>query len=181
MKGFLVALGSLFLAACGDQKPLAVVDHVDLQRYTGTWYEIARLPQWFQRGCYDSKAEYHLMDDGRLAVTNTCLKQRGGDARAEGVARVVDHRTNARLKVRFHNWFSNLLPRLTEGDYWIIDLGGNYETAMVGAPNRKYLWILARTPQLPDDEYRALVDKAAGLGFPVKDLLRNRDLRPHSQ
>ena len=173
-------LGGLLLlataAAAGQPSTLPVVSQVDLTRYTGTWYEIARLPHFFQDGCINSRAEYRLNEDGTLAVINRCERRDKPAKRAEGVARVVDADTNARLKVRFFNWFSNLFPWLTEGDYWIIHLDDNYQVAMVGAPDREYLWILSRTPTLDPDDTAALVDKARELGFPVSELVYNRAL-----
>lgn len=174
----LLIVAALILSACGGEpKPLPVVDQVELQRYTGTWYEIARLPHWFQRGCRDSSATYRLNDDGTLKVVNRCRRE-DSTSQAEGVARVVDENSNAKLKVRFDNWFSNLFPTIAEGNYWIIHLSEDYDVAMVGEPERKYFWILARQPSLPDERYQALVDKARRLGFPVEELKRNRDLIP---
>ena len=163
-------------AIAGDEAPLPVVEDVQLQRYTGTWYEIARLPHFFQDGCINSRAEYRLNEDGTLAVVNRCERQDKPAKRAEGVARVVDKDTNARLKVRFFNWFSNLFPWLTEGDYWIIHLDEEYQVAMVGAPDREYLWILSRTPTLAPERVAKLEQKAKQLGFPVSELVYNREL-----
>ena len=173
-----VLLLTLLLAACGgEHEPLPVVDRVDLQRYTGTWHEIARLPQWFQRGCYNSTATYSLNDDGSLKVVNRCQRE-DGTSSAEGVAKVAKGSNNAKLKVRFKNWFSNLFPTIARGDYWILHLDDDYEVVMIGEPEREYLWIHARTPTLKDEHYRKLVDKAARLGFPVENLKRNRNLVP---
>lgn len=169
---------TLLLAACGGKpEPLPVADSVDLQRYAGTWHEIARLPHWFQRGCYNSTAHYSLNEDGTVKVVNRCQRE-DGDSQAEGTARVVDESTNAKLKVRFDNWFSRLFPTIAEGNYWIIHLSGDYQVAMIGEPERKYFWMLARQPTLPDAQYQRLLDKAEGLGFPVHELKRNRDLVP---
>ncbi len=169
----------LLIAGCGgDPEPLPVVDEVDLERYTGTWREIARLPQWFQRGCYNATAEYRLNDDGSLKVINRCDKVDEKPSRAEGRARVVEGSNNARLKVRFDNWFSNLFPTIAEGNYWIIHLSEDYDVVMIGEPTRDYLWILARESELPDARYEKLVAKAEGLGFPVDELKRNRNLVP---
>ena len=169
----------VLLAACGgDDRPLATVEQVALQRYTGTWHEIARLPQWFQRGCYNSTATYSLNDDGSVKVINRCQREGEAASVAEGEARVVPGSHNAKLKVRFDNWFSRLLPKVTEGNYWIIALDKDYRTVVVGEPGRDYLWILAREPRLPDDQYRALVGVAEEKGFPVEELQRNRDLVP---
>lgn len=177
MRAFTIALTLLMVACGGEPEPLPVVERVDLQRYTGTWHEIARLPQWFQRGCYNSTASYSLRDDGTLKVVNRC-ERKDGESEAQGTARVVDEATNARLKVRFDNWFSRLLPTIAEGNYWIIHLSDDYDVVMIGEPKREYLWILARQPTLSDERYRRLVDKAQRLGFPVGELKRNRDLVP---
>ena len=174
-----IVLISGVLAACGgDNKPLATVDQVDLQRYAGTWYEIARLPQWFQRGCYDSTATYSLNDDGTVKVVNRCQREGDEASEAEGTARIVPDSGNAKLKVRFDNWVSKLIPTITEGNYWIIALDKDYQTVVIGEPSREYLWILARQPELNDDQYQALVQVAEDKGFPVGQLERNRALRP---
>ena len=122
--------------------PLPVVPYVDLNRYTGTWYEIARYPNSFQEGCVGSKATYTLRDDGKISVLNECYDKAfdGRIKSAKGKAWVVDKVTNARLRVSFFWPFS--------GDYWIVDLGKNYEYAVIGHPKRKYLWILSRTREI---------------------------------
>lgn len=174
-------IATLLLSACGGQeKPLATVDKVDLQRYAGTWYEIARLPQWFQRGCYDSTATYSLNDDGTVKVINRCQREGEQTSEAEGTARVVPGSDNAKLKVRFDNWVSRLIPTITEGNYWIIALDKDYQTVVIGEPSREYLWILARQSALPEDQYQALVQVAQEKGFPVEELQRNRQLRPET-
>jgi apolipoprotein D and lipocalin family protein len=159
------ALGSiLVLAGChwwgrSTAPPLAVVPSVDLSRYAGTWYEIAKYPNRFQRGCVGATAEYTLSPDGkRVEVVNRCREIDTGKARSvRGKARVVDPTTNAKLSVTFFWPFS--------GDYWILALGEEYEYAFVGTPDRKYLWFLARTPTIGDDLYGHLVDLARARGF----------------
>ena len=174
-------IATLLLSACGGhEKLLATVDKVDLQRYAGTWYEIARLPQWFQRGCYDSTATYSLNDDGTVKVINRCQREGEQTSEAEGTARVVPGSDNAKLKVRFDNWVSRLIPTITEGNYWIIALDKDYQTVVIGEPSREYLWILARQSELPEDQYQALVQVAQEKGFPVEELQRNRQLRPET-
>jgi apolipoprotein D and lipocalin family protein len=139
--------------------PLAVVPGVDLTRYAGTWYEIAKYPNRFQRGCVGATAEYTLAPDGkRVDVVNRCREVESGKEKSiRGKARVVDPATNAKLSVTFFWPFS--------GDYWILALGEEYEYAVVGTPDRKYLWFLARTPTIGDDLYGRLVDLARERGF----------------
>lgn len=132
--------------------PLATVEHVDLSRYLGTWYEIASYPQRFQAGCTATTATYSLRDDGTIDVLNRCRKG-GLDGKldeAKGRARVVDEATQAKLEVSFFGPFW--------GDYWIIDLDPEgYRYAVVGHPGRDYLWILSREPTLAPDVYEGIL------------------------
>lgn len=140
-------------------KPLEAVPYVDLQRYLGTWYEIAAIPQRFQKGCVGSTAEYSLRKDGDIQVVNTCLEGTldGKIRKASGKARVVDRTTNAKLKVTFFWPFW--------GSYWIIGLDEDYRWAIVGHPGRNYLWILSRTPQMDDVLYGDLLKLIADKGY----------------
>jgi apolipoprotein D and lipocalin family protein len=167
IKSVFCALLPAALAGCLGCKSvkvpaLEVVKSVDLNRYIGVWYEIAHLPFKYQRGCSATTATYLLRADGRIDVLNRCMK---GDkeSKAKGVAWIVDSSTNARLKVRFFWPFS--------GDYWIIDLGKNYEYAVVGVPNRKYLWILSRTPRMDQSLLEEIKGRAAQQGFDVSRLI----------
>jgi apolipoprotein D and lipocalin family protein len=133
-----------------QQSELVAVDRVDLQRYTGLWYEIAKIPNSFQKNCYkNTTAEYTLRSDGKISVENTCIEADGKKNVAEGVAKVVDAFSNAKLEVSF---VKVLGINLFWGDYWIIGLGDDYEFALVGTPNRKYGWILSRTPKLEPEK-----------------------------
>jgi len=164
----------MVLSACaglGSREPLPTATSVDLARYTGIWYEIARLPMWFQRHCVDSKAIYTSRPDGAVGVHNECVTDTGGLDQIDGVATVVDSKTNARLAVVFDNFFARLFGSSREGNYWILDLDPDYRTAVVGTPDRRFLWILARTPQIDDATYQRLVERARQLGFPVSDLI----------
>lgn len=154
--------------AMGADSDVSVVPQVDLSRYTGKWYEIASFPQWFQRGCTATTATYTLRDDGRIDVLNECRKGDPGGrvSRAEGWARVVDPGTNAKLEVTFFWPFF--------GDYWIIDLGKDYEYAVVGHPSREYLWILSRNPFMPAAELRPILERAAQQGFDLSRLRYTR-------
>lgn len=173
----------LILSGCGtvaSRAPLQTVASVDLSRYVGTWYEIARLPMWFQRHCVDSKAVYTIRPDGTISVHNECLTDNGQLDQADGVATVVDPKSNARLNVTFDNWFARLAGSSREGNYWILDLDEEYHTAMVGTPDYRYLWILSRTSPLDESIYRRLVLKARNLGFPVSDLITHNTTQPSS-
>lgn len=154
------------------KQPLPTVATVDLTRYTGTWHEIARLPMWFQRHCVHSTAIYAIRQDGKISVHNECLTNRNTVDHADGVATVVDSTSNARLMVTFDNFFARLVGPSREGNYWIVHLDSNYTIAMIGTPDRRYLWILSRTRQLDEAIYGQLVTKAQQLGFPVSDLIK---------
>lgn len=151
---------SLILSGCASRLPLATVSSVDLQRYSGRWYEIAKYPNWFQKGCAgDTMADYTIQTDGTVQVINRCLRTDGRSREVRGVAKVVPNTGNARLKVRF-GWSP------VAGDYWIIGLDDkNYSWALVGHPSRKFLWILAREPQLPAVTYQEIIALAEKKGF----------------
>jgi apolipoprotein D and lipocalin family protein len=129
---------------------------------------------WFQRHCVDSKAIYSSRSDGAIGVHNECVTDTGKVEQAEGVATVIDAKTNARLTVVFDNWFARLFGSSREGNYWVLDLDPEYRTAMVGTPDRRYLWILSRTPQLEEPTYRRLVERAQELRYSVSNLIRAR-------
>jgi len=142
---------------------LEVVPHVELEKYLGKWYEIAHLPAKFQEGCDETTATYTLLKDGSISVLNQSTKN-GKVKQAKGKAKVVDKNSNAKLKVTFFWPFY--------GDYWIIKLGNNYDYSVVGTPNRKYLWILSRTPQMDDKLYSQLVEYVKSKGFEVNKLIK---------
>lgn len=166
------ALGLLLLTACAtttsrrDLPPLETVPSVDLSRYVGTWYEIASFPQRFQEGCTGTSATYSLRPDGRIEVVNRCRDQTldGPERVSTGVAKVVDERTNARLKVSFFRPFW--------GDYWVIQLDPEYRWAVVGHPSRDYLWILSRTPTLDEATYARILERLTADGYDVARLRR---------
>ena len=162
----MIASTSLAGNAAGSRKDeLPVVPAVDLSRYVGQWYEIARLPNRFQKKCAGSvTANYTLRADGNIQVVNRCRKASGEFTNAKGKAKVVDKKTNAKLKVTFFWPFY--------GKYWILDLGPNYEYAVVGEPGRNYLWILSRTPQIDEALYQQLLAKMQARGFDTTRMIR---------
>jgi apolipoprotein D and lipocalin family protein len=146
-----------------EHKTLEVVPHVELKKYLGKWYEIARLPARFQEGCTDTTATYTLSEDGNISVLNEC-RRNDKVKQAKGKGKVVDKNSGAKLKVTFFWPFY--------GDYWIINLGKDYEYAVVGTPNRKYLWILSRTPQMDDTLFSQLIESVKSKGFDVNNLIK---------
>jgi apolipoprotein D and lipocalin family protein len=173
-----------FLACCTGSIPAALAEAsasapdqlpaVNLERYMGRWHEIARLPMWFQRGCIESWATYTLADEETVTVHNECITDRGKRKSATGTAKVVDKVNGSRLEVVFDNWFSRLFPFLVKGKYWIFYIDPDYRHAIVGHPNRKYLWILSRSPEIDEATYSRLVRIAEELRFDTRPLLRAR-------
>lgn len=159
--------------------PVEAVPSLDLARYAGRWYEIARLPNRFQEKCACcTSATYTLRPDGRVSVVNECRTRDGATTRAEGVARLADEGGPAsRLKVRFAPSYLSFLP-FVWGDYWVLDLPDDYSHALVGSPDRGYLWILAREPSLPDSTYDRLLERARSQGFDTTRLLRTPQQPP---
>jgi len=128
---------------------LKVVDYVDLNKYMGTWYLIAELPSFFERQCASGQtANYTLNNDGTVTVLNSCFTKNDAKYAREGRAFIVDQETNAKLQVSFVKFFG-IWP--FRGDYWIVELGENYEYAVVGHPDRTYGWILSRSCTIADD------------------------------
>ena len=154
--------------AFGSAPELKVVPHVELNRYLGKWYEIGSFPQSFQKGCTAVTAEYSLRPDGDIKVVNSCrLGSPDGDVKvAEGKAGVTDTTTNAKLRVQFFWPFS--------GKYWIIELGDQYEYAVVGHPNRDYLWFLSRTPKMDPVLFDRLMERVKEQGFDTSRFVRTR-------
>jgi apolipoprotein D and lipocalin family protein len=153
-----IAAGVSAVAAAAS-KPLEVAPHVDIRRYLGTWYEIATIPQRFQRGCVGVTAHYALRKEGDIDVVNVCRKNTldGPERSVRGKAWITDKTTNAKLKVRFFWPFA--------GAYWIIELDPDYRWAVVGHPDRTYYWILSRTPQMDPAVYEDLIRRAAAKGY----------------
>ena len=159
----LAGIGIAAFALATKNKPLKTVGHVEMEKYLGKWYEIAKFPQGFEKGCTDVTAEYSLRDDGKISVTNNCTKD-GQPKTSEGIAFIDDKDSNAKLEVQFQWPFS--------GKYWIIALAPDYSYAVVGHPNRKYLWIMNRKPVMDSMTYNHLVLVAASRGFDIRKLVK---------
>lgn len=142
------------------------VESIDLNRYTGTWYEIASYPQRFQEGCTGTTATYTLQDDGTISVLNRCRRDslEGPEVTANGRARVVNAARPSELEVSFFRPFW--------GDYWVIDLDPEYRFAVVGQPSRDYLWILSRTPTLPSETYQGILNRLVEQEYPLEPLVQ---------
>jgi apolipoprotein D and lipocalin family protein len=139
---------------------------VDLQRYLGQWFEIARYEQSFQKGCTGVSADYSLRSDGSINVVNRCRRPNGKWDEARGRAKVVDRTTNAKLKVSFFGPFY--------GDYWVLDHADDYSWSIVGEPSGRYLWILARSATPAESKVAELIGRAKTMGYDTSMLLRTR-------
>lgn len=158
------------LAGADNVEPLPTVQQVDLERYAGRWYEISRLPMWFERNCAGNiTATYTQRADGRIDVLNRC-KTQNGFISARGIAEVPDPARPGELRVRFAPEWLAWIP-VVWGDYWIIELDADYRWVLVGAPSRNYLWILSRTPSLDQATVDRLKHKAATLGFDIEPMI----------
>lgn len=160
-------LFSLFIcASCKTDKELPTVQSVDLERYSGTWYEIARLPNRFEKDLECVTANYSINKDGTIKVVNRGIdiSDNRKHKSAEGKAKVPDVNYPGRLKVSFFGPFY--------GNYYIIELDKDYQYALIGEPGRKYLWVLSRTKHLDEGIYNYLIDSAKKNGFNTSQLLK---------
>lgn len=148
----------------GFAAELPTVSSVDLERYLGRWYEIARFDHRFERGCSEVEAFYTLREDGMIGVKNRCfLADENRTKEAHGRAYIVDEKSNAKLKVTFFWPFY--------GNYWIIDLAEDYRYAVVSEPSQEYFWILSRTPKMRQEDLDYILSYANTLGFDTAKLI----------
>lgn len=152
------------MATVATSQALQTVHEVNLNKYAGKWYEIASYPQPFQKGCYCTTAEYTPTDKGYIVVENRCNKGsvNGKESYIKGKAFIDENSGNAKLRVQFFWPF--------KGKYWIIDLADDYSYAVVSHPNKKYLWILSRTPDMSDKVYQQILVKLLEKGFDINKL-----------
>lgn len=156
-------------AQSSDQN-VKTIASLDVPRYLGTWYEIAKFPNWFQKKCVaNTKAVYSVKPDGNLKVLNSCKTAAGETSEAEGSARQMGAKDSPRLEVRFAPEWLSFLP-LVWGDYWVIDLDSQYQVAAVSDPRREYLWVLSRTPQIDPKVYEELLQRLKQQQFDIHKL-----------
>lgn len=153
-----------------ELQPVKTIPSIDVARYLGTWYEIAKFPNWFQRKCLSgTNANYQLKEDGNVKVTNRCKVEGGEMAQAIGTARQIGGATSPKLEVRFAPDWLAILP-FVWGDYWVIDLDPQYLLAAVSDPRREYLWILSRTPKVNQKSYDDLLQRLVTQQFDLSQL-----------
>jgi apolipoprotein D and lipocalin family protein len=180
MKTPLALMAVLVLAAVGRAQepvkaPLKAVGGMDLERYMGTWHEVARLPFRFQDQCVgDVTATYTMQADGSVLVVNRCRTRDGSVSEARGAARKADASgPSTKLKVRFAPAWLSRLP-FVWGDYWVIELAPDYSYVAVGEPGRKYLWVLSRTPSMEEATLQRVLEKVREHDYDLARLIRTR-------
>ena len=170
LAGVLGILCASSMAMAADV-PLTTIPTLDTARYTGTWYEIAKFPNYFQRKCLSNTvANYSAQPDGTIRVDNRCTQEGNKVEQAVGQARQVGGAGSPKLEVRFAPAWLSVLP-FVWGKYWVIDLDPGYTLAAVSEPEREYLWILSRTPKVEPQAYAALLQRLAAKGFDTSKLI----------
>ena len=168
----IVLLSGTVIGCAQNQSQLKTVSNVELQRYLGNWYEIARLPNRFQNHCAgEVTANYKQLESGDIQVINRCMDQHSEMDEAKGIGRIVDNSSNAKLEVSF---VSLLGWNLFWGDYWILELGSDYDYAVVGMPSRKYLWILSRQREITAENWQVIERIVKASGYDPGKLLKTK-------
>ena len=172
----LVIAGAWLLSSCQSRpapgSPPVTAAKVDVDRYLGRWHEVARLPMPFQQEGEAAIAEYGRNADGTVSVRNIAVREDGVTREVRGKAKVLNPGTNTKLTVRFMEWFGLFIPEPEQGNYWILHIDPGYQRAVVGTPNRRYLWILSRTRGMPAKELQELTDLAGKRGYDVGRLIK---------
>jgi len=176
-----IAVGSAVLLGLGattmayaQKQSLPTVEKVELDRYLGIWYEVARKPLYFQNKCNrDVTATYTLNENGNIVVDNRCIKKDGEQTQSGGEAFVQNPPQNTKLKVSFLPDFIRWIP-VGRGDYWVLKLDENYQTVLVGEPKRKYMWILSRDPQLDKNVVNEYLQYAQSVGYDLSDVIHTK-------
>ena len=175
MRFVIALLASLVLAGCATSgnDPLApkTANSVNLKRYQGKWYELARLPIYFQRNCAQSEAHYILKADSNVLILNRCLTPDRQWEEVKGTATPQIPGKTDKLWVEFDNWLTTLLPGVAKGEYWVLYVSDDYKTAIVGSPSRRHLWLLSRTPELDAVKREELLSRARQQGYDTTRLI----------
>lgn len=170
---YLLVIICCFISPSWANTPLQTVHQVDLARYMGKWYEIARIPNTFQKSCMrEVTVSYRLLVDNHVRGLNTCRKANGDVFSLEVDGKIQD-KSNSKIVFKITSSWLRWVPML-KADYWIVDLADNYSYAAVATPDSHYLWILARQPQMDDAVYQQLIKRVAKQGFAVEKLVKNK-------
>lgn len=161
-------------SAASQPAQLGTIPSLDVQRYMGTWFEIAKYPNRFQKKCVsNTSADYSLQSNGKLRVHNRCLTEDGQTSEVIGEARQIGNSTSPKLQVRFAPSWLSFVP-LVWGNYWVIDIDADYQLVAVSEPTREYLWVLSRTPEVNAKAYEELLARLESKGFDLKKLEKTR-------
>ncbi|KAF1025479.1 MAG: Outer membrane lipoprotein Blc [Acinetobacter bereziniae] len=167
----LCSVASVAKAANDSVNQIKTVDNIDITKYMGKWYEVAHLPNYFQRKCSaNTAAEYSLNQDKTVKVLNSCQNKNGNLQSSQGLAKSIND-GNSKLKVSFMPKGLQWVP-FTKGDYWILRIDPEYKVALVGGPSKKYLWILSRTPHIDETTYVSYLETAKNLGYDTHNLIK---------
>ena len=169
-----IVMAAMLPTVCMAQSQVNSIPEFDVARYMGTWYEIAKLPNWFQRKCVQgTQARYKVLGPTQIEVNNKCTTASGEEIQAIGLARPNGSGRPAQLEVRFAPDWTAWLP-MVWGAYWVLDLDADYQLAAVGDPSKSYLWILSRTPVVSLERYDAMLQRLNVMGFDITKLEKTR-------
>lgn len=169
----LIGLGMATMAYAKN-KPLHTVEKVELDKYLGVWYEVARKPMYFQNKCdRDVSATYTLNENGNIGVDNRCYTKDGQLNQSVGEAFIQNAPFNTKLKVSFLPESIRWLP-VGRGDYWILKIDDAYQTVLVGEPRRRYLWVLSRSAQPDQAVVKEYLDYAQSIGYDIGNVIHTK-------
>lgn len=172
--GIVIGTSSILTLAHAQTEPLQAVEKLELNKYLGTWHEIARKPLYFQNKCESNViANYSLNKNGNIKVDNSCYTKDGKFKQSIGEAFVQNSPFNSKLKVSFLPKAVRWLP-VGRGDYWVLKIDENYETVLVGGPDKKYMWILSRSPQPQPEVVQEYLDYAESIGYDLSDVIKTK-------